>query len=277
MLCIKVRLLGVVNEVDKARKSHGWNRQCGAFAPPLGADYRRTWRRDDAFGLTACGTTGTSTNGSNGFPEAKQDTTSTISVWADADRQAAVKAQICVRITDLIGQEVASADGATGAKDDWTIRAEAAVELLDKALSNGGRDRSGLLGVGIGLPGQITRWTALCTALSRISPGTASTPGRKWAADSGFPSSLTTTFGSRPSPKQNGASDRASRTSSTSACPVASLQVFSSTVSSTGGPGGRTVEQVYPVGLPEWKIRPEEGVPVLDVPACPAARIFRVR
>ncbi|MCX2748739.1 extracellular solute-binding protein [Arthrobacter sp. MI7-26] len=42
--------------------------------------------------LTACGSAGTSTNGSNGFPEAKQDTSSTITVWVDADRQAAVKA-----------------------------------------------------------------------------------------------------------------------------------------------------------------------------------------
>jgi predicted NBD/HSP70 family sugar kinase len=63
--------------------------------------------------------------------------------------------RICVRITDLMGQEVASADGPIGPKDDWTIRAEAAVELLDKALSNGGGSRSDLLGVGIGLPGQI--------------------------------------------------------------------------------------------------------------------------
>ena len=63
--------------------------------------------------------------------------------------------RICVRVTDLMGQEVASANGPIGAKDDWTIRAEAAVQLLDKALSEGGGDRSDLLGVGIGLPGQI--------------------------------------------------------------------------------------------------------------------------
>ena len=40
---------------------------------------------------------------------------------------------------------------------------------------------------------------------------------------------------------------------------------------------GRIVEQVYPAALPEWKIRPEEAVPVFDVPAGPAARIFAVR
>ena len=40
---------------------------------------------------------------------------------------------------------------------------------------------------------------------------------------------------------------------------------------------GRTVEQLYPVALPEWKIRPEEGLPVVEVPAGPAARIFLVR
>jgi alpha-galactosidase len=40
---------------------------------------------------------------------------------------------------------------------------------------------------------------------------------------------------------------------------------------------GRTIEQVYPVALPEWKIRTDEGLPVLEVPAGPAARIFAVR
>ncbi|WP_310162960.1 ROK family transcriptional regulator [Arthrobacter sp. BE255] len=63
--------------------------------------------------------------------------------------------RICVRITDLMGQEVASADGPIGAKDDWTIRAEAAVYLLDRALKEAGGERDHLLGVGIGLPGQI--------------------------------------------------------------------------------------------------------------------------
>ena len=42
--------------------------------------------------LTGCSTGGSTTNGSYGFPEAKQDTSSTITVWVDADRQAAAKA-----------------------------------------------------------------------------------------------------------------------------------------------------------------------------------------
>ena len=43
--------------------------------------------------LTGCSTGASSTaNGSYGFPEAKQDTSSTITVWVDADRQAAAKA-----------------------------------------------------------------------------------------------------------------------------------------------------------------------------------------
>jgi predicted NBD/HSP70 family sugar kinase len=63
--------------------------------------------------------------------------------------------RICVRITDLMGHEVASAEGPIGAKDDWRVRAEAAVYLLDRALKEGGGDRSDLLGAGIGLPGQI--------------------------------------------------------------------------------------------------------------------------
>ncbi|MGX9900841.1 hypothetical protein ACW0JT_15005 [Arthrobacter sp. SA17] len=40
---------------------------------------------------------------------------------------------------------------------------------------------------------------------------------------------------------------------------------------------GRTVEQVYPVALPQWKIRTDEDLPVIEVPAGPAARIFAVR
>lgn len=63
--------------------------------------------------------------------------------------------RICVRITDLMGNEVSSAEGPIGAKDEWQLRAEAAVYLLDRALKEGGGDRSDLLGVGIGLPGQI--------------------------------------------------------------------------------------------------------------------------
>src|SRR5450759_5846794 len=43
--------------------------------------------------LTGCSTGVSSTaNGSYGFPEAKQDTSSMITVWVDADRQAAAKA-----------------------------------------------------------------------------------------------------------------------------------------------------------------------------------------
>ncbi|WP_457967963.1 alpha-galactosidase [Arthrobacter sp. D1-29] len=40
---------------------------------------------------------------------------------------------------------------------------------------------------------------------------------------------------------------------------------------------GRTMEQVYPVALPEWTLRAAEGLPVIEVPAGPAARIFAVR
>ncbi|MCF4121326.1 alpha-galactosidase [Antribacter sp. KLBMP9083] len=39
---------------------------------------------------------------------------------------------------------------------------------------------------------------------------------------------------------------------------------------------GRAVKQVYPVALPEWTIRTAEGLPVVEVPAGPAARIFEV-
>jgi alpha-galactosidase len=40
---------------------------------------------------------------------------------------------------------------------------------------------------------------------------------------------------------------------------------------------GRTVEQLYPVALPEWTIRTADGVPLVEVPAGAAARIFAVR
>lgn len=39
---------------------------------------------------------------------------------------------------------------------------------------------------------------------------------------------------------------------------------------------GRAVKQVYPVALPEWTIRTDGGVPVVEVPAGPAARVFEV-
>jgi alpha-galactosidase len=39
---------------------------------------------------------------------------------------------------------------------------------------------------------------------------------------------------------------------------------------------GRAVKQVYPVALPEWPVRTAGGVPVVEVPAGPAARIFEV-
>ncbi|KJK09231.1 sugar ABC transporter substrate-binding protein [Terrabacter sp. 28] len=42
--------------------------------------------------LAGCSTGGSSANGSYGFPQATQDTSSTITVWVDADRQAAAKA-----------------------------------------------------------------------------------------------------------------------------------------------------------------------------------------
>ncbi|MDA1361408.1 alpha-galactosidase [Glycomyces luteolus] len=40
---------------------------------------------------------------------------------------------------------------------------------------------------------------------------------------------------------------------------------------------GRTVEQVYPVALPEWTVRVDGGSPAVEVPAGPAARVFEVR
>ncbi|MBT2594034.1 ROK family protein [Arthrobacter sp. ISL-72] len=76
----------------------------------------------------------------------------------DAGRVAGINQvldRICVRVTDLMGEEVAAMETSIGAKDDWRTRADAATELLDAALEKGGGAREDLLGVGIGLPGQI--------------------------------------------------------------------------------------------------------------------------
>ncbi|GAA2136058.1 glycoside hydrolase family 36 protein [Glycomyces algeriensis] len=40
---------------------------------------------------------------------------------------------------------------------------------------------------------------------------------------------------------------------------------------------GRTLQQVYPVALPEWKIRTVEGATRIEVQAGPAARIYTIR
>jgi alpha-galactosidase len=40
---------------------------------------------------------------------------------------------------------------------------------------------------------------------------------------------------------------------------------------------GRILEQIYPVALPEWKIRTAEGAPIIEVQTGPAARIYAVR
>ena len=42
--------------------------------------------------LTGCSGEGSVANGAYGFPQAKQESSSTITVWVDADRQAAAKA-----------------------------------------------------------------------------------------------------------------------------------------------------------------------------------------
>ena len=40
---------------------------------------------------------------------------------------------------------------------------------------------------------------------------------------------------------------------------------------------GRSLEQVYPVTLPEWTIRMVHGAPTVEAYAGPSARIFAVR
>lgn len=77
--------------------------------------------------LSACSTAASSTNSSNGFPEAKQDTTSTITVWVDADRQAAVKAfQKANPDTKL---NVVTYDGSANGSNSFQTK----IQLFDRA------------------------------------------------------------------------------------------------------------------------------------------------
>lgn len=77
--------------------------------------------------LTGCTSTGTSSSGSYGFPEAKQTASSTITVWVDADRQAAVKAfQAANPDTKL---KVVTYDGSANGSNSFRTK----MQLFDRA------------------------------------------------------------------------------------------------------------------------------------------------
>ncbi|WP_410791168.1 ABC transporter substrate-binding protein [Kribbella sp. C-35] len=77
--------------------------------------------------LAGCGGNTSSANGSYGFPEAKQDSSSTITVWVDADRQAAAKAFQKANPDTKI--EVVSYDGSANGSNSFRTK----MQLFDRA------------------------------------------------------------------------------------------------------------------------------------------------
>lgn len=77
--------------------------------------------------LAGCGGGNTTASGSNGFPEAKQDTSSTITVWVDADRQAAAKAFQQANPDTKI--QVVSYDGSANGSNSFRTK----MQLFDRA------------------------------------------------------------------------------------------------------------------------------------------------
>ncbi|KQV06800.1 ABC transporter substrate-binding protein [Leifsonia sp. Root112D2] len=79
------------------------------------------------FALTGCSTGTSTTNGSYGFPEAKQNASSTITVWVDADRQAAAKAFEKANPDTKI--KVVSYDGSANGSNSFRTK----MQLFDRA------------------------------------------------------------------------------------------------------------------------------------------------
>ncbi|WP_329189266.1 ABC transporter substrate-binding protein [Actinacidiphila glaucinigra] len=77
--------------------------------------------------LAGCGGQGSSANGSYGFPEAKQEASSTITVWVDADRQAAAKAFQTANPDTKI--KVVTYDGSANGSNSFRTK----MQLFDRA------------------------------------------------------------------------------------------------------------------------------------------------
>ncbi|WP_432936903.1 ABC transporter substrate-binding protein [Kribbella sp. CA-253562] len=78
-------------------------------------------------GLAGCGSSTSTDSGSYGFPEAKQDTSSTITVWVDADRQAAAKAFQKANPDTKV--EVVAYDGSANGSNSFRTK----MQLFDRA------------------------------------------------------------------------------------------------------------------------------------------------
>jgi multiple sugar transport system substrate-binding protein len=77
--------------------------------------------------LAGCTSSGSSSSGSYGFPEAKQDNSSTITVWVDADRSAAVKAFEAANPS--IKVKVVTYDGSANGSNTFKTK----MQLFDRA------------------------------------------------------------------------------------------------------------------------------------------------
>ncbi|GHF00625.1 ABC transporter substrate-binding protein [Streptomyces spiralis] len=77
--------------------------------------------------LSGCGGGGTAANGAYGFPEAKQEASSTITVWVDADRQAAAKA--FQRANPNTKIKVVTYDGSANGSNSFRTK----MQLFDRA------------------------------------------------------------------------------------------------------------------------------------------------
>ncbi|SEF17662.1 ABC transporter substrate-binding protein [Streptomyces sp. Ag109_O5-10] len=77
--------------------------------------------------LAGCGGGGSSVNGAYGFPEVKQEASSTITVWVDADRQAAAKA--FQKANPDIKIKVVTYDGSANGSNSFRTK----MQLFDRA------------------------------------------------------------------------------------------------------------------------------------------------
>src|SRR5689334_21677419 len=77
--------------------------------------------------LAGWSSTGSGANGKYGFPEAQQDTSSTITVWVDADRSAAVKA--FEKANPSIKVKAVTYDGSANGSNSFKTK----MQLFDRA------------------------------------------------------------------------------------------------------------------------------------------------
>ncbi|MFJ8941142.1 ABC transporter substrate-binding protein [Streptomyces sp. NPDC102365] len=77
--------------------------------------------------LAGCGNGGSSANGKYGFPEAEQEASSTITVWVDADRQAAAKAYQSANPDAKI--KIVTYDGSANGSNSFRTK----MQLFDRA------------------------------------------------------------------------------------------------------------------------------------------------